>query len=110
MDGMKGRYISLQRTSIQTIQIDMQGRIGTQRRNGELLHGNFVPINVIFSHSKSYQKMGLNEKYRWNKQLIVFLLCLGVIGYYGMEEACISYLMFVASRGSQIIDQFIAYS
>lgn len=110
MDGTKGKYISLQRTSIQTIQIDMQGTIGTQRRSGELLHGNFVPINVIFSHSKSYEKMGLNWKYRRNKQLIVFFLCVGVIGYYGMEEACISYLMFVASQGSRIIDQFIAYS
>lgn len=34
---------------------------------------------------------------------------IGVIAYYGMEEAFINYLMFVESRGSQIIDQFIAY-
>lgn len=48
MDGMKGGYISLQHTSIQIIQIDMQGMIGTQRRNEELLPGIHIYIQEVF--------------------------------------------------------------
>ena len=46
-DGMKEEYTFPLHTSIQTILIDMQGMIGTQRRNEELLHGSiFFPCKV----------------------------------------------------------------
>lgn len=39
-DGMKEEYISLLHTSIQIIQIDMQGMICTEKRSEEHQHGN----------------------------------------------------------------------
>jgi len=41
-DGTKGKYISLQLISIQTIQTDMQAMTGAQNKREELQHGTLL--------------------------------------------------------------------
>jgi hypothetical protein len=138
-DGMKEEYTSLLHTSIRIILIDMQGMIGIQRRSEELRHGNLLFLFLFFFFffiyiylvaeelQKNYtdapfqKKLSLGNVYltyegncgKWKigtLNLIWPFVCEGVIVYYGVVEASINYHMSVGSRGSQITDQFIAYS
>jgi hypothetical protein len=45
-DGMKGRFIFHQLTSIQLIRTDMQGMICIQRKNVELLLGKIISLTL----------------------------------------------------------------